>query len=487
MNWGGTLLYYLLLLGVPAAGVYYGYSYQAGESCSDIECDISVYAKYLWFVTTPFLVASYLGLFLFPATIKERYEPIGELSRKFHDTLVFRIVTRGKTPDLVNANVKRIHNILTNIDLDIDWRIQVVTDSPTNTRVEDRRVSELVVPDAFQLDSGTKFKARALHYALISSDRFDRDWTLHLDEESCIDKRTVQGVLTHILKHNGDKAAIGQGVISYAPTDIQGCQHWIVTLADSLRVANDYGAFRLQYQLFNTAYIGMKGSFVLVRNDLAKDVGWDHGLEASITEDAFFAMLARDKGYQFGFIDACVYELSPFTIPDMWKQRRRWIDGLWKVCTSSQISCKGKGLLFVAMTLWTVSWLAMLTIALAIAFPSDVGRAFSIAYGVNMAFIVISYLVGFFMTKTPADWVHAVGFWGYLGLGLCQIIGIPLYSFLEGVAIIYWCFTSVGRLCGGGEAGFDIVNKNKASDSTYIHQTSGDDTTPYNPKPEEQL
>lgn len=86
---------------------------------------------------------------------------------------------------------------------------------------------------------------------------------------------------------------IGQGVIKY------GCHenppNYLTTLADSIRVADDFGKFRVQYEL-HEPLIGMHGSFVVCQTAVEADIGFDHGISGSITEDAYFALVARAEG-----------------------------------------------------------------------------------------------------------------------------------------------------------------------------------------------
>jgi len=117
-----------------------------------------------------------------------------------------------------------------------------------------------------------------------------------------------------------------------------GLQHYLNTMADSIRVADDYGKFRLQFEGFNMSYVGMKGSFIVIQNKIEKDVGFDYGFDSSITEDSFFALRAADMGYRFNYIGAKMYERSPFSLWDFIKQRRRWFGGLWIVSKSKQLT-----------------------------------------------------------------------------------------------------------------------------------------------------
>ena len=86
---------------------------------------------------------------------------------------------------------------------------------------------------------------------------------------------------------------IGQGVIKYGCHD--NPPNYLTTLADSIRVADDFGKFRVQYEL-HEPLIGMHGSFVVCQTAVEAAVGFDHGISGSITEDAYFALVARAEG-----------------------------------------------------------------------------------------------------------------------------------------------------------------------------------------------
>ena len=215
-------------------------------------------------------------------------------------------------------------------------------------RCPDVDVNEIVVPSDYKVydDLGheTKYKARALHYAIHNGGARKHDWIIHLDEETRFDERTVRTVLQHAMEENaavrhGQKkhGNIGQGVILYGTGRVGTIQHWITTLADSIRVADDFGKFRFQYEL-NEPLIGMHGSFVVASQDVEAAVGFHHGLAGSITEDAHFALLARGKhGVKFSWVDSFMFEQSPFGMMDFIMQRRRWFGGLWLVCKDDRI------------------------------------------------------------------------------------------------------------------------------------------------------
>ena len=52
---------------------------------------------------------------------------------------------------------------------------------------------------------------------------------------------------------------------------------------------------------------------------------FDNGPEGSKAEDAFFALVAMDKGLTFDFVEGEMLEKSPFTFSDFFRQRKRWM------------------------------------------------------------------------------------------------------------------------------------------------------------------
>jgi len=69
-------------------------------------------------------------------------------------------------------------------------------------------------------------------------------------------------------------------------------------------------------------------------------MSFDHGLDSSVAEDAYFGLLATSQGYSFNFIQVEMWEKSPFIIMDFLQQRKRWLQGLLLVANSSEIPFK---------------------------------------------------------------------------------------------------------------------------------------------------
>jgi len=98
---------------------------------------------------------------------------------------------------------------------------------------------EIVVPPSYCTTTGSKFKARALQYAIDVSAAQEEDWVVHLDEETRFDVDTVRHCLSHCVAEDRDIASgskrygnIGQGPILYGRHEI--IENYVNTLADRL-------------------------------------------------------------------------------------------------------------------------------------------------------------------------------------------------------------------------------------------------------------
>ena len=127
---------------------------------------------------------------------------------------------------------------------------------------------ETVVDSTYKAKSGALNKARALQFCLEEDKNIlkDDDWIVHLDEETLLTESSVKGILNFI---NSGKHSFGQGVITYAnnpphfSSRFKFLQNRICTVADSFRVADDFGKLRCQLTYFNRPIFGWKGSYVV--------------------------------------------------------------------------------------------------------------------------------------------------------------------------------------------------------------------------------
>ena len=115
---------------------------------------------------------------------------------------------------------------------------------------------------------------------------------------------------------------IGQGCILYGSRTAT-IGSYVCALADSVRVGDHLGRYRLQY-IFGQPWAGMHGSFVLCQNAVEKLIGFDHGRKCSLSEFTAFGMMAWNKGIKFSWVDGYMHEQSPFYKAEFIMQRRRW-------------------------------------------------------------------------------------------------------------------------------------------------------------------
>eukprot|EP01060_Flectonema_neradi_P026636 TRINITY_DN357_c0_g1_i2.p1 TRINITY_DN357_c0_g1~~TRINITY_DN357_c0_g1_i2.p1 ORF type:complete len:2065 (+),score=347.73 TRINITY_DN357_c0_g1_i2:154-6195(+) len=337
------------------------YAFDLTDSVSG---DVISGIKWLALTSLPVALIGFVGQVLFPpcrrikvpsleAMLDETVAGVPHFPHKIH----FRIVTRGKAPLLVLENVETAARVLESCLPAEKYELEVVTDNDMELQSRTTTpVTEIVVPTSYKCPSGAKFKARALEYAIHNSNCTKDDWIVHQDEETRFEVETVQKIFYHCAcEHAAIQSGkrrygrIGQGVIVYGAND--EIENWVTTLADSIRVADDYGKFRIQFEL-HEPLIGMHGSFVVASQAVEEATTFDHGMAGSVTEDAYFALVARSLGVKFSYIDAYMYEQSPFSILDFAKQRKRWFAGLWLVAKAPSIPLRFRIGLFILEVQW---------------------------------------------------------------------------------------------------------------------------------------
>jgi len=367
-----------------------------------------------------------------PATM----QPIGT-------TVCFRVVTRGTNVRAVVATVQSIGEAMAALPL-FPHRVEVVSDRHLPTLAAEA-AEMIVVPPTYVTRSGALFKARALQYALERSDLPDDAWILHLDEESRIDASTVIGIRHAVEEEErSGEHRIGQGMILYH-RDLP--DHPVLTLADSMRTGDDLGRFSLQHR-FGLPLFGLHGSFILVRCDVERQVGFDFGPAGSITEDAYWALLEMHSGRRTRWVDGVIIEQSTQSVRDFLKQRRRWFVGLVKTIVHAPVGLRHKFTLAVCMAVWAVSWLSIVSaVALACGRASAPPAAFVIGAG-SFSVFVAQYIVGLHLNlahRGATSWPRRAS------LYVVQVAFIPIFSILEASGVLYALLRP--------ESGFHVVKK----------------------------
>lgn len=200
-----------------------------------------------------------------------------------------------------------------------------------------------------------------------------------------------------------------------------------MTLADNLRTGDDFARLHFQHRLGVTIF-GLHGSYILVRNDIEKQIGFDFGPKSSITEDAFWALVAMQRGHRCRWVEGYLEEQSTQSLSDFIKQRRRWFQGLAKVAIHAPVRFRWRICLGTNTILWALAPFAMLyTVAIFIYGPTLSSWIHSLANFTFACFATL-YLLGLI---TNMDEYGISKWYKRLGWSTVQIVLLPVFSIME--------------------------------------------------------
>ena len=404
--------------------------------------------RLLALLSLPQVCFNFLGLTLFNA-FQEKVALKSPAS--IAPFICVRTVTRGDFPELVCRNVQR--NLVTCMSVGLEnFILEVVTDKAITSLPVHHRIRQVIVPPDYQTRSGARFKARALQYCLEDDNNLlgDKDWIVHLDEETILTADVVRGIVNFVSR---GKHEFGQGLVTYANEEIV---NWLTTLADSFRVSDDMGKIRMQMRVFHRPLFGMKGSFVVSRFTAERDVSFDNGLDGSVAEDCFFSMMAYDKGYTFDFIEGAMWEKSPFTIRDFVQQRKRWLQGILLVVHSPRVPLSIKVFLGLSLYSWITVPLSTSNILLIRLFPLPTSSyvLFNSLFAFVAAVNIYMYIFGVLKSFSP----HRMGLPRFILCVAGALLTIPFNVVIENIAVIW------GVL--GEKHKFYVVDKKISSSSS---------------------
>lgn len=208
----------------------------------------------------------------------------------------------------------------------------------------------------------------------------------------------------------------------------------------------------------------MKGSFIVIRQDVEQSIGFNNGRAGNITEDAFVAIKAWDMGYKFAFIPTNVEERSPFTFMDFIRQRERWFRGLVKVVLSNQLKLRHRAFLGVMTFFWGMSWVGWLatisSFVVRLSLPPEIEYLLALLLGV----FVFVHCFGFYtqfqvqpVGKSSLRWI--LGTVRYVLCFGCQIVAIPIATFAESISVIYYFGKKLRGYFGNSQDDFFVVKK----------------------------
>ena len=344
--------------------------------------------------------------------------------------VVFRIVSRGTNRQALEATVKRCHAEMVRSPL-FPYVVEVVTDHPSGNHLDLPNAVQLEVPDDYRTANGALFKARGLQYALEHSAMPDDAWLVHLDEETQPTPSGIKGIARLITEEEASgELRVGQGAILYHRN---WRQHPFLTLADMVRTGDDFARFHFQHRVGVTLF-GLHGSYIVCRNDVEKEVGFDFGPVGSITEDAFWALKCMENGRRARWCDGYLEEQSTESVMDFIKQRRRWFMGLAMVSLHAPVHWKWRIMLGFNTFTWAFAPLALLYTYIHFAYGFEV-RGW-IRWGANFAFasFVTFYITGLRDNLAEYGITNPIEKAGWY---VAQIALMPVFSLMESVSVAF--------------------------------------------------
>ena len=409
--------------------------------------------KTIWYSSVMLTVSNLAGLLIYGSPLREDDRNLGILKRKGWNRgkkLKIVYVSRGDNHEALGRSLSSTMIILEKFD--VNYQIDVVSDIRVAHKLGQKfRCKFHVVPDSYSTERNARYKARALHYLIEKDAKRKEDisyndvWVLHLDEESIITEQSLAGVHKFI-NNPANAKKVGQGEIKYNSSGYG--DNTLITAIDNVRTGDDLGRFRFQYKTLHKPLFGMHGSYILVPNSIEKEIGFDLGGRGSITEDAYFALHASERGYKFDWVEGYIREQSPFTLNAILRQRRRWYCGLMYLSFDCELKLKTRFFLMLNMILWSIGWLGPLLTIVAL---FNVGN-YSPTYFIVGASLIQGayasvYLIGAYRGMLDTE----INYFRKIYIYVMTFLLMPFSSAVEGTAILYGILRPVKT--------FDVVKK----------------------------
>ena len=401
-------------------------------------------------VLTPLKVLWLLGLILLASTLVstlynlEDWVRVEKDPRREKSKVIFQITTKGTNVDAVRRGVD---SVLAWAGKHLeDFEVWVVTDEGADLdSLASEKVRVIYTPKDYRTRNRTKYKARALNYACelrkgLGLNRSDV-WVYFMDEESVVGEDTVLGIKDFIAKK---KAEIGHGLIVYP--NFWG-KNLLVSLADSMRPSQDLFYSALETKLGKVSWL--HGSHLLMRADVESKICWDFGVTWG--EDSEFGLRASEMGFRIGWLGGVLYEQSPFSITDYYKQRRRWFFHSYNM-VFRRLPAWAKATYLVSVIGWLSGLPSFAVSVLNLVFPSSNPFPFFGFVSVAMLYnLVFWYAVGFALNVEPLN----LKVKEKVKLAALAAVLFPAYTFLESLAPWYALISYRNR----EKVGFEVVKK----------------------------
>jgi len=365
--------------------------------------------------------------------------------KKINKLVSLRIVSRGTNVEALTKTILRCRREMKENPL-FPYIIEVVIDTKSkNMPRAGKDLRYIVVPKRYQTSNFSLYKARALHFALEHSPLPNKAWIVHLDEETQLTTSGIKGICAMIREEEKSKnLRIGQGAILYHRN---WEEHPFLTLADNVRTGDDLARFHLQHKLGVTIF-GLHGSYIVVRNDIEKAIGFDFGPNGSITEDAFWALVAMESGKRCRWVEGYLEEQSTQSVKDFIKQRRRWFMGLAKVSLYAPVKRTWRIPLGINTVLWALAPITALYTLFHFFYGFTTSPILRFLANYSLVSFAVLYFIGLEINLNEHKISRKLNVFIW---HLVQLVLFPFFSFMESAGVLLAVFRPV--------AGFHVVKK----------------------------
>jgi beta-1,4-mannosyltransferase len=404
-----------------------------------LEQDAWSWSGLIWCVAFVPAMFELTGLFMWKPSVGRPYV--------IRNLVCWRVVSKGENRDALRETIASIRTEMSLTPL-FPYVIEVVLDHSTNLDglpTPGKDLAYIQVPKGYRTRNGSLAKARALNYALWYSPLPAKAWIVHMDEESHPTESSIIGIAAAIREEEANgRLRIGQGTITYHR---DWRNHPYFTLADCIRTGSDLGKLYLSMAV-GVPLFGLHGSFIVLRNDVERTMGFDVGPVGSLTEDAWWGTQLMDRGYRCRWVEGHVSEQCTHKPKDFLKQRRRWFNGLARTSFRAPTRYRWRAVLTLSMFAWAsapIAWVYTVTHMIEGGYIPPVVR---ILADIGLAVFISTTLIGLRVNMRDHGIRHPLQ---KVRWALTWLVCLPFFSLLESTAVAY-AMIKPAKL-------FDVVHK----------------------------
>ena len=319
-------------------------------------------------------------------------------------------------------------------------------------------VRVVIVPATYVTPAGTRFKARANHFAnevrIAEGEARDDVWVLHMDDDTGVgpDTATELARFVHAQRGRSDPLHLGQGVLTFPR---EHATRGLIWLADAIRPAQDLSLFAVTTGR-GTPHAGLHGELLLVRACVEADIGWDFGPRAVVEDSQFALHFVRRHPGRSGWFPGRSFGATPASFNDFLRQRERWAWGLLELAADGRIPLRNRILLIHNMIVWScgpLQHIGVVVVAGGLLGEFDTFPAVAALlplWAINISFQVWTYWVGLTLNVRSSGLRRA-----RFRDRVAVVVLIPVFSLWETAGFL----RGLVRFVRHGESAFAVIAK----------------------------